>query len=104
MISESLTEEWHNKFGVIKNGFGNFEYILPRKFNMNITVIHTHEYVYLRQGEGSNRYNDDLVAIWNKDVSRRDMYVHEWQNLYFALCGEELKIKNHETKSKEETN
>ena len=83
-----LTEEWHNKFGIQKNGFGNFEYILPRKNNINIKVIFCTDYVMVRQGE--DKIDDDVLSIWNKDLTRRDMYVHEWQNFYYSLCGEEL--------------
>jgi hypothetical protein len=92
-----LTEEWHNKFGVEKNGFYQFEYELPEKNNFKIRVIFNHEYVTLRQG-GINQklHEDDLIVIWNKDLTKRDMYLHEWQNLYFALTGQELFIKNQE--------
>jgi hypothetical protein len=85
-----LTEEWHNKFGVIKNGFESFEYVLPRKNNISLKVIFTGDYVMLKQGEGTPQ--DDIVSIWNKDITKRDMFVHEWQNLYFALTGEELTL------------
>jgi hypothetical protein len=87
-----LTEEWHNKFGTSKNGFKSFEYVLPRKNNIDLKVIFTGDYVMLRQGQGT--LEDDVVSIWNKDLTKRDMYVHEWQNLYFALTGEELTIEN----------
>ncbi len=85
-----LTEEWHNKFGCVQNGFDSFEYILPRKNNIRVKVIFTREYVMLRQGAGNSE--DDIVSIWNKDVTRRDICVHEWQNIYFALTGEELTL------------
>jgi hypothetical protein len=87
-----LTEEWHNRFGVIKNGFHSFEYPLPRKNNIDVKVIFTGDYVFLRQGKGN--HEDDVVSIWNKDLTKRDMYVHEWQKLYFSLTGEELKVVN----------
>ena len=87
-----LSEEWHNKFGVIKNGFNNFEYKLKSIFNFNITVIFSDDYVMLRQGKEKKSYNDDMVVIWNKDLTKRDMYVHEWQNLYYSLTGKELTI------------
>lgn len=35
----TLTEEWHNKFGVKKDGFKSFVYILPRKLNINIKIV-----------------------------------------------------------------
>jgi hypothetical protein len=89
-----LTEEWHNKLGIQKNGFLSFEYILPEKNNMGIRVIFQGDYVCLRQSKNSNfPMADDVVIIWNKDLTKRDMFVHEWQNLYFALTGEELKQK-----------
>jgi hypothetical protein len=89
-----LTEEWHNKLGIQKNGFLSFEYILPKKNNMDIRVIFQGDYVCLRQSKNSHfPMADDVVVIWNKDLTKRDMFVHEWQNLYFALTGEELTIE-----------
>jgi len=87
-----LTEDWHNKFGVNRNGFDNFEYVLPEKNNFSIRIVFNGDYVMLRQGSGA-RANDDIVSIWNKDLTKRDMYVHEWQNLYYALTNKELTIK-----------
>ncbi len=83
-----LTEEWHNKFGIQKNGFMSFEYVLQRKNNIDVKVVFQGDYVFLRQGLS------DVITIWNKDLTKRDMYVHEWQNLYFSLTGEELTTKN----------
>lgn len=92
-----LTEEWHNKFGVIKNGFDSFEYELPRKNNFNLKVIFTGDYVMIRQSSmDTSPMDDDIITVWNTDLTRRDMYVHEWQNLYVALTGEELTIKQNE--------
>jgi hypothetical protein len=94
-----LTEAWHNKFGVQKNGFLSFEYVLPRKNNIDIRVVFQGDYVFLRQSSSmrksasKNHIMDDVISIWNKDLTKRDMYVHEWQNLYFALTGEELTFK-----------
>ncbi len=83
-----LTEEWHNNFGVKKNGKLSFEYELPRKNNMSTKIVFNGDYVMIRQGLGG--FEDDIIALWNKDLTKRDMYVHEWQNLYFALTNEEL--------------
>jgi len=88
-----LDEEWHNKFGVKVNGFQSFEYELPRKNNQQITVVFNGDYVMLRQATSNKKHEDDIVSIWNTDLTRRDMFVHEWQNLYFALTNEELTIK-----------
>ena len=92
-----LTEEWHNKFEVFKSGFESFAYVLPRKNNISLKVIFTGDYVMLRQGQGTQE--DDVVSIWNKDLTKRDMYVHEWQNLYFSLTGKELIIQKNNDKS-----
>jgi hypothetical protein len=86
-----LTEEWHNKFQVYKNGFNSFEYVLPRKNNIYLKVIFTGDFVMLKQEYGLSQV---IVSIWNKDITKRDMFVHEWQNLYFALTSEELTPKN----------
>jgi hypothetical protein len=93
VIPIPLTEEWHDKFGIKKNGFNSFEYKLPNKLNLYLTVIFTGDYVMIRQGKKKS-IDDDMISIWNKDLIKRDMFVHEWQNLYFALTSEELIIKN----------
>ena len=86
-----LTEELHGKFGVKVNGFGNFEY----EIDNNRLIVFTRDYIFLRQSDISNkRHEGKIVALWNKDFKRRDIYVHEFQNLYFALTGEELKMLN----------
>jgi hypothetical protein len=86
-----LTEEWHNKFGVELDGHMSFVYELPRKNNMFCKVSFSGDYVYLIQGKKpSDLY---AVTVWNTDLSKRDMFVHEWQNLYHSLTSEELKIK-----------
>lgn len=86
-----LTEDWHNKFGVIKDGFNQFEY----KYAVGKSIIFTGDYVYLLNTNsinGERSLSDHICTLWNKDIERRDIYVHEWQNLYFALTGEELTI------------
>jgi hypothetical protein len=88
----SLTEEWHTKFGCYKNGFHSFEY----KINDRKKIIFSGDYIYLRDIQDmSNKESvgDDICVLWNNDIRRREIFVHEWQNLYFALTGEELKHK-----------
>lgn len=91
-----LTEDWHNKFGIKKNGFKNFVYELPlTRIAIKTIVVFTQDYVVIRSFDGDMQkpsIADNIVTIWNKDKMKRDMFVHEWQNLYFALTGEELKI------------
>ena len=89
-----LTEEFHNMFNCIKDGFGSFEYELPRKNNINVSIVFSDDYVMLKQCDINTPLRDtDIVTIWNKDVKNRDMFVHEFQNLYFDLSGEELTLK-----------
>ena len=87
-----LTEEWHNKFGVKVNGHMSFVYELPRKQTIYLAIVFTGDYVYLRQGKEPKEF--EMVSVWNKDLMKRDMFVHELQNLYFALTGEELTVTN----------
>lgn len=89
---ELMTEEWHNKFGVFKDGFGQFEYILPNNRNFDIKVIFSHDYIMLRQKASGGALQDDLISIWNRDLTRRNIYVHEWRILYKILAGEALTI------------
>lgn len=88
----SLTQEWHNKFDVHINGFKAFEYKLQNTQNLFITVVFTGDYVMLRQGEKKDSDNE-IVSIWNNDVMRRGMYVHEWQNLFRSLTNQELSFR-----------
>ena len=67
-----LTEEWLLKFG----------------FEKNITTdLHpTFSYDILN-------VNDGIVYVLNYGFVNHIKYIHQLQNLYFALTGEELKIK-----------
>lgn len=88
-----MDEDWHNNFGVKMNGFYSFEYTIPRKQNIGLTVVFSGDYVYLRQWNNDNPFDDSLITVWNEDLMRRGMYVHEWQNLYNLLSGGgELKL------------
>ena len=88
-----LTEEWHNKFGISKkSGVSSFEYyITDRKL-----ISFSGDYVYLidiSRLDGERGFDDDICTLWNKNIKKRDMYVHEWQNLYFTLTGNEIQLK-----------
>lgn len=86
-----LTEEWLLKFGfVIRNKHYSLNYggesmryaffDIPR----NKFILYFHGKYGFNCEEG--RKNGDYCII----------YVHQLQNLYFALTGEELKLKDHE--------
>lgn len=81
-----MTEEWHNKFGVYKDGFGNFEYATKRLQRLTFSG----GYVYIRDYDsidGNPSIKDSIVCIWNDDFAGRGMYVHEFQNMYKLLTG-----------------
>lgn len=67
-----LTEEWLLKFG--------FEYF----GRMTGWVIGNHSI---------NEFGDFFEFCINKEIPVKLQYVHQLQNLYFALTGEELTIK-----------
>jgi hypothetical protein len=70
-----LTEEWLLKFG-----FNQYETV----------VIKTHNYI-----KGNFKFNS--AVLWVAEykgihIESKILYVHQLQNLYFALTGEELTI------------
>lgn len=73
-----LTEEWLLKFGFEKIG---------ENYENDWLLIHTHlktkELHFILNLPNSHQYN---ITVLN--------YVHQLQNLYFVLTGEELTIKN----------
>ena len=74
-----LTEEWLLKFGFVDKNY-TLELKAKRKtivFNWFSKVVSTGK----RSGYYSRKY-------------RHIKYVHQLQNLYFALTGEELEVKN----------
>ena len=76
-----LTEEWFLDFGLIQS-FEDLKGCYVDKFDMYIfTFSNNHEYDVFKSG-----YEEDLYLTSIK-------YIHELQNLYFILIGEELTIK-----------
>ena len=75
-----LTEEWLLKFGFEKDEDNDF-YLDASYFD----ICYQNKKWYLRQ-------DGELFDLIDID------YVHQFQNLYFALTGEELKIKESEKK------
>ena len=72
-----LTEEWLLKFG--------FDEITPKYYVLNIDENNSFTYYYTFSG-----------GFWHfefEGISIKIKYVHQLQNLYFALTGEELTIK-----------
>ena len=79
-----LTEEWMMRFG--------FDKVLPRNdkmyYRLNDDFVIEENNVFL--------LGDDAFEMLK--LRRKIKYVHQLQNLYFALTGEELTIDNEKTK------
>ena len=73
-----LTEEWLGKFG-FKKIEGSNNYYHPKTGSICFTkVCEPHNYYLVKTGFGSG-----LTSV---------KYIHQLQNLYFALTGEELEV------------
>jgi hypothetical protein len=90
-----ITKEWLVRFGF---------YSRPMSYCISITDLPKHELkeicidlnqgIYIRQGSlKQKRDEDDLVLIWSIDM-KGVIYVHQLQNLYYALTGKELTLLN----------
>lgn len=79
----SLTEEWLLKFGFIKDDNGNYWIDLQTHY-LELVSSNEHYYpVYVQVPEMSHE-EEQRVSM------NRIVYVHQLQNLYFALTGKEL--------------
>lgn len=76
-----LTEEWLLKFGFEK-GVDNVYFIKTKHFYLKIFQSIGHALCSVDKYSKAIKINDDIK------------YVHQLQNLYFALTGKELTIKN----------
>ena len=74
-----LTEEWLLKFGFTKHNMEGYEV----HFKYNHPKLHS----------GITALYNANFSIKLDDVARGVKYVHQLQNLYFALTGNELNIK-----------
>lgn len=77
-----LTEEWLLKFGLTKTNGGNF--------SCNDICVY-------------DNLENINISLENGDISvelRCPKYIHQLQNLYFALTGEELETKSINTQNK----
>lgn len=85
-----LTEEWLIKFGFVKEPLAYS--INIDKFGRGKKITISSDYLYIVDSEKQNTIPTDIITIWNKDIVK-EFYVHQLQNLYFTLTGEELKLK-----------
>jgi hypothetical protein len=74
-----LTEEWLLKFGFIKSKLEGYD-------------VHFKYSHHLLHSSITALYNADFSLLLD-NVARGIKYVHQLQNLYFALTGEELTMK-----------
>ena len=84
-----LTEEWLLKLGFecIADCIDQKTFALKnRKSNYYYAVILDHEEIVLERKDINGFY----IIIWDE---RYFQYVHQLQNIYFALTGEELQLK-----------
>ena len=85
-----LTEEWLLKFRFEKDDIAYSKNI--DLFGGGKKLSFSGDYLYIVDSEKQNTIPTDIITIWNKDV-KKNFYVHQLQNLYFALTGEELTLK-----------
>jgi hypothetical protein len=75
-----ITEEWLLRFGFVKGKFDNYVIVLDNEFS-KISYWSNAKKIELSNTSGTT---------WG---AVNCMYLHQLQNLYFALRGEELTIK-----------
>lgn len=81
-----LTEEWLLKFG--------FKHIIEHIYKLkNFTIHYFVNYPLIK----INLENDEYKEV-NVSIPIKIIYVHQLQNLYFALTGEELIINKNKIK------
>lgn len=88
-----LTPEWLERFGFVLDAFDAWNLELTTRFASKTLLVFASDYLYMRQFNTDKRHEDDICTIWNKDIMKH-FYVHDLQNLYFALTGQELELKD----------
>ena len=89
----TLTEEWLLKFGFTKNPIAwhkDISYFPKAEFKTLCVTIG--QGVLIRCGDLNKwREDDEIISLLNTDI-QGPLMVHQLQNLYFALTGEELTL------------
>ena len=85
-----LTEEWLIRMGFLQSigKYGNEFHILEKN---GFTVMFTIEHWTNVDNESKYKNNWHVKNMLNENKLK---YVHQLQNLYWCLCGEELTIKS----------
>ncbi len=81
-----LTEEWLLKFGFVK-----YDVFDDKGFEINNMILNNS---YDKECDGWCFYDGNIASCNNMNFKNPIKHVHQLQNLYFALTGEELNIKN----------
>ena len=94
-----LTEEWMRKFSGDESGYLTVSELERTTDSSDMVILSTiecylHEdgflrvcaYEYDKQPDGTMDTSDDVITLGYKHIR----YVHQLQNFYFALSGEEL--------------
>lgn len=88
----SLTEEWLTNFGFVKKDYDTYGIKIhecnSEDFYIGWFIINLQKYY------GKIRNIEIPMGDYRNNTSAKIKYVHQLQNLYFALTGEELTIKN----------
>lgn len=85
-----LTEEWLERFGFTKVNHKGFNGYLSGNC----------ELIYNIESKQMFSFNEVDGSVWNLT---RVIFIHQLQNLYYALTGEELKYSLNSTPNKEES-
>ena len=79
-----LTEEWLLKFGFKYNKL---------QFCSNTIIVHQYKIKGICLSIDERKVNKHEYSFFGNNFIRTVKHVHQLQNLYFALTGEELKLK-----------
>ena len=85
-----LTEEWLLKFGFKRNG-NDDEYFYYTKDNFTMLKDYGSQGIAIPTKENKKGYVHLYCGYYDNEIDFK--HVHQLQNIYFALTGEELKIK-----------
>jgi hypothetical protein len=89
-----LTPEILIACGFEKDGFGDYNKSISWWPETSFKILSfAGDYLYIREGHmNHNRVDDSLCVLWNKDLHKERFTLHQLQNLYFSLTGNELTI------------
>ena len=94
-----LTEDWLLKFGFTKD-----DNILVRSFRkvivnnalclkeLIVNLDCMNQYIFLKETSFGKDKKQDIITLFNQDLSDHPIYVHKLQNIWFGLTEKELTI------------